>query len=576
MAKDRTIQGTAVSPGLALGPVHVVQADPEKVPTWSVGKEGVPQEVGRLAQAVQVASQALERRQEQVAKEVGEKDAEIFAVHRMILQDPTSLRQVETMIVEDLINAESAVQSLIRRFEAMTDVSDPWRHVLDALLRGDREAVLSSQEKVILAAHELTPKVMTFVERERVLGVVTETGGRFSHGAVLARSFGVPCVVGVANLVSRLEQGLLVAVDGDLGQVQLRPDQEQVDQLLVRKQRLEDRFEALRANAGLPAETIDGHRIDVQVNLESVRDLEMFDIGHCDGLGLLRTEFLYMERPEFPSEEEQYRLYRRILAGLGPLPAVLRALDIGGDKPLPYFHTPNEPNPALGWRGIRITLEWRDLLRVQLRAFLRASSLGDLRILLPMVTSLEEIQDVYQVFCEVRDELGEQGYEVGDNVPVGVMIEVPSMLFCLDDVLEQVDFVSVGTNDLVQYLLAADRDNPWVSRLYEPQHPAVLRALNTVAKAARQHNKPASVCGDLAGDPAMAVLLVGMGFHAVSVASHFLGDMKYAVRSVTYAEASEFADQALAQISADGVKGVLSRVRERLYDEKVVEPDTTR
>ena len=572
MPSERLIQGVAVSPGLALGPVHVVQAATTQIPTWTVAEGEVPQELGRLAEAVRSASGELERRQVEVAKDVGQKDAEIFAVHRMILQDPTSLRQVETLILEERINAEAAVQTLITRFEAMTDVSDPWRHVLDALLQRDRETVLSSEEKVILAAHELTPKVMTFVERDRILGVVAEIGGRFSHGAVLARSFGVPCVVGVPNLVARLEQGLILALDGDRGQVQLRPDDEQVQRLLQRKRRMEDRQESMRRTAALPAETPDGHRLDVQVNIEGVRDLETFETAHCDGLGLFRTEFVYMGRDQFPSEEEQYRLYRRVLEGMRPLPATLRALDIGGDKPLPYFHTPKEPNPALGWRGIRITLEWPDLLRVQLRAFLRASVQGNLRLLLPMVTSREEILAVHATFTRVREELLDQGYDVAEDLPVGVMVEVPSMLFCLDTILAEVDFVSVGTNDLVQYLLAADRDNPWVSKLYDPQHPAVLSALDSVARAARRHERRAAVCGDLAGDPAMAVLLLGMGFHAVSVAPHFLADIKYAVRSITFAEAKAFAEEALSQPSSDGVRAVLSRLRQRLYDEQAVRP----
>lgn len=573
MPIDRIIQGIAVSPGLTIGPVHVVQAAVTQVPTWTVGAEDLPKELGRLAEAMRAASLELERRQAEVARTAGKKDAEIFAVHRMILQDPASLRQVEKLIVEDRINAEAAVQKLIGRFQSMADVSDPWRHVLDALLERDRAAVLSSLEKVVLAAHELTPKVMTFVERSRILGVIAETGGRFSHGAVLARAFGVPCVLGIPNLIARLEQGLLVSVDGDRGRVQIRPDQEHIDDLLVRKARFELRRESLLETAALPADTTDGGHLDVYVNIESVRDLDMFQLEHCDGLGLLRTEFLYMERHQFPSEEEQYRLYRRVVQHMRDRPATLRTLDIGGDKPLPYFQTPKEPNPALGWRGIRISLEWRDLLRVQLRAILRSSILGHLRVLLPMVSSREEILEVHEVFNSLRKDLVRQGYELAEDVPVGVMIEVPSMLFCLDEVLDEVDFVSVGTNDLVQYLLAADRDNPLVSRLYQPHHPSVMRALALVAGKARARGRQASVCGDLAGDPAMAVILLGLGFHAVSVAPNFLGEIKFAVRSVSLAEAQTFAAEAVAESSAAGVEHVLGRIRARLYDDRVLETD---
>jgi phosphoenolpyruvate-protein phosphotransferase len=567
MLSDRSILATSISSGLAIGPVHVVQAGHAEVPIWTVGEDEIHRELGRLADAVRDASRELEKRQVEVAKSAGKKDAEIFAVHRMILQDPSSLKQVERLIVEERINAESAVSRLISRFEALADVSDPWRHVLDALLEGDRAAVLKSSEKVVLAAKELTPKVMTFVERERILAVIAETGGRFSHGAVLARAFGVPCVLGIPNLLARLEQGMQVAVDGDRGLVQLRPGTEQIEALLARKARLDERRESLRDTAAQPAETTDGHRLVVHVNIESVRDLETFDLSHCEGVGLLRTEFLYLERPQFPSEEEQFRLYRRVLQQMGRKYATLRTLDIGGDKPLPYFTTPKEPNPALGWRGIRITLEWRDLLRVQLRAILRSSPFGRLRVLLPMVTSRAEISEVHKVYDELRTELLGQGYEVESDVPVGVMIEVPSMLFILEEVLAEVDFVSVGTNDLVQYLLAADRDNPWVSGLYDPQHPAVMRSLDLVAKAALRHGKPASVCGDLAGDPAMAVVLLGMGFHSVSVAPNFLAEIKFAVRAVSMVEARQFAAEILAESASEGVGAVLGRVRKRLFDD---------
>ena len=336
------------------------------------------------------------------------------------------------------------------------------------LLERDREEVRQSEVPVILAAAELTPKVATFLDRHLILAVVTEAGGRFSHGAVLVRSLGVPCVVGLPNLLARLEQGMTITVDGDRGMVQLRPEPGELESFLESKELLEERREAMRSESGQDARTPDGGEISVTVNIESVRDLETFDLSHSDGVGLLRTEFLYMERSQFPSEEEQYRLYRLVLERMGSRPATIRLLDIGGDKALPYFETPPETNPALGWRGIRITLQWSDLMRVQLRALLRASAHGNMRVLLPMVTSVEEVHEIHDIFDEVRKEVANQGYDVALEVPVGAMIEVPSTLLQLDRLLESVDFVSVGTNDLVQYLLAADRDNSWVSGTLRP------------------------------------------------------------------------------------------------------------
>jgi phosphotransferase system enzyme I (PtsI) len=358
----------------------------------------------------------------------------------------------------------------------------------------------------------------------------------------------------------------MISVDGDHGVVVLRPSQKEIDEFLERRRSLESRRGVFLQECHLPARTPDGATLEVGTNIESLRDFDTFDITQTDGVGLLRTEFLYMERSQFPSEEEQYRLYRLALERLDNRPATIRLLDIGGDKQLPYFQVPHETNPALGWRGIRITLQWRDLMRIQLRALLRASVAGDLRILLPMVTSLDEVYQIHQIFDEVRAELAAQGYQTDPEIPVGSMIEVPSLLLQLDPLAEAVDFLSVGTNDLVQYLLAVDRDNSWVSHLYDPHHPAVLAALERIAVAARKAGKPASVCGDAASDPLMAVLLLGLGYQALSVAPQFVAEIKYAVRRTRLEDARAFATELLGQRSASGVRAVMERMRKKLYD----------
>ncbi len=571
----RVIHGTAVSPGLAIGPVHAARSASQNVTTWSVREEDVGREVERLHQAILTASDELSRRQRLVASQASEKDAEIFAVHRMVLQDPGALRQVESVVRDQRVNAEAGVQALIQRLQASlsklegdsvrayaTDIADPWRVVLDTLLAVDRAEFLSSEGKVVLAAAELTPQVVTFLERGRLLAVIAETGGRFSHAAVLARAFGVPCVVGLPGLIGRLERGMIVAVDGDHGTVQLAPSDQDTRTFEQRAVRRAARQESLKTQANLPAQSTDGTRLSVLVNIESLRDLGMFKPEHTDGLGLVRTEFMYMERPQFPSEDEQFRLYRRVMESMGRLPVTIRTLDIGGDKQLAYFKTPKETNPALGWRGIRISLEWQDLLRVQLRAALRAGAGHDMRLLLPMVASVEDLTSAKRILDGVRSMLAEQGYDQEVSVPMGMMIEVPSVLFALPEMLSHVDFVSVGTNDLVQYLLAVDRDNPWVAKLYEPQHPAVMAALQLVATTCREAKKPSAVCGELASDPALAVLLFGMGFDAVSVAPHFVPEIKYAVRKVSLVQAKEFAKAALDARSCAQVKAVIARCRD--------------
>jgi len=580
------IKGTPVSPGLAVAPVHVVRAKADAVPVWTVRGHDVAAEIERLREAIDLVSAELERQQEIVRRNSGDKDAGILGVHRMILDDPSALALLSTTVRDERINAEAAVEHLISTLRSSmddldgagvrgyaADVSDPWRAVLDRLMAREREQFSATQERVVLAAAELTPQVVTFLRRERLLGIVAETGGRFSHGAVLARSFGIPCVVGLPNLMARLEQGIEVLVDGDAGTVNLRPDQDSIDQFLIRRQRRNARQDVMQVEASLPAVTPDGVCLQVSVNMESVHDLGAFEVESCDGVGLLRTEFLYMERSQFPSEEEQFRLYRRVLEHMGDRPVTFRTLDIGGDKQLPYFKTPREENPALGWRGLRITLEWQDLLRVQMRAILRASTYGNARIMLPMVTSLEEVRAAHKVFNDVRRQLIEQGYDVAGDVPVGIMVEVPSSILILDQLVDEVDFVSVGTNDLIQYLLAVDRDNHRVGKIYDPQHPAVIRALKMIADSCIAGDLPCAVCGEIAGDYATTLLLMGLGYREVSLATSLLPEIRYAIRRTSTVEARELAEKALnAQTSAE-IRTILDDARERLH-ERLVEEQT--
>lgn len=574
------IQGLSVSPGLGLGPVHVVRARLDSAPIWTLRSGELDAEVERLDRAIARVIDVLGVRQAEVAKAVGEQDAGILGVHQMILQDPGAREQVDRTIREERINAEAAVERLIDRLkETMgrlegdsvrgyaADISEPWHAVIAALMRSDKETISQGEDRVVIAAAELTPEAVTFLPRHRVIAVVTEAGGRFSHGAVLARSFGIPCVVGIPNLLARLEQNMPVLVDGDNGAVTLAPDAASEGEFQLRLAQRSVREAALALHATEPAVTLDGETVSVLVNLESVRDLEMFEHRRCDGVGLLRTEFLYMERTVFPSEEEQYRLYRRMVDAMGDRYVVIRTLDIGGDKQLPYFKTPRENNPALGWRGTRITLEWQDLLRVQLRAIMRASLHGEVRVLLPMITSLEEVRAVRAIFDETREQLSTQGYDVASDIPVGVMIEIPSMLWVLDEVLDLVDFISVGTNDLVQYLLAVDRDNVFVSSLYEPFHPAVIRALGAIGDAVRRSGKSACVCGEMAGDEAVAMMLAGMGFDSLSVAPNFLSALKFAVRRTTMADARGLAEAVRAASTVDEVRALLDEVRERFRQE---------
>lgn len=574
-----TINGIAVAPGLVRGPVHVVRARADKAPSWTLRPDEIDAELERLERAIQSVLELLGRQKAIVERASGAQDAGIFAVHQMILQDPGALKQVEAAIRDERINAESAVQALIGRLrqtmsqlegdsvrDYAADVSEPWRVVLDELLERDREQIQATEERVILAADELSPQVVTFTEPGRILGIVTTTGGRFSHGAVLARAFGLPCVVGLPNLLGRLEQGMDLLVDGDQGCIHIKPTPAEAKAFDKAKHSRDQRRAALIGVADKPAVTQDGAQLEVMVNLESLRDLDTFNPEHCDGVGLLRTEFLYMERNQFPSEEEQFRLYRRVVDHMKGKVVVFRTLDLGGDKQLPYFQLPEEENPALGWRGLRITLEWQDLLRSQLRAILRAGCLGPVRILLPMVTGIAEVRRVKEILADVKEQLLVQGYEVPERVELGVMLEVPSSVVILRDLVKIVDFLSVGTNDLVQYLLATDRDNPFVAKLYEPYHPAVIRSLAYIGRVSEESGCPASVCGDLAGDYVIAMLLLAMGFKGVSVSPHFLAEVRLGVRSTTLKRLQKLVVDLWSAEDEEQIQAELDALREELQD----------
>ena len=573
-----SIKGIPVAPGLALGKVHIIRAKPGTVAQWSIPEDAVDAEVARLGAALDAARELLNRQREIVLRGGGEQEAGIFAVHLAILDDPSAVSQVEKRLREDRVNAEWAVQALVdslyQQFKGLEgdsvrryaeDLTEPWVMVRDLLGARDAEEVSASEEMVVLAAADLTPQVVTFIERNRILAVLTETGGRFSHGAVLARSFGFPTVVALPNLMARLEQDMEVLVDGDRALVTLRPDQDAVDEFIEGQRQKIARQGVLATVSGMPSVTPDGHPLGVHVNLESVRDIEAFDVKICDGVGLLRTEFLYMERTQFPTEEDQYRLYRRVVDAMDGRPVVLRVLDIGGDKQLPYLQMPKENNPALGWRGIRVMVEWQDLLRVQLRAALRATAHGEVRILLPMISSVEQIKRVAEIMNRVREQLVSQGYEISQRVMLGVMIEVPSAVWVLPEILQLVDFVSVGTNDLVQYLLAVDRDNSRVSELYDPFHPAVVRVLSRIGSVCAEAGVPSSVCGELASDQAAALSLMGMGFTSISAAPNFLPEIRYAVRTTPIAQARQLAQDLVEAKTSKGVRQRLAQERRRLY-----------
>lgn len=570
------LNGTAVAPGIGVGRAVVVAAPPgahQARRVLQAGEEDAALERFEAAHARALAQ--LDEVQGAAAQELGLQDAAIYAAQGAVLRDPHALAEIRAGIRNERLAPESAIQALLDRlgkvFDALeggdmkswaADLRDPWMQVMRELGEGEHDALLTAagDEAVVLVAEELTPSLLARLPRARLAAVLCAQGGRFSHGAVVARSAGVPTVSGLEGVHLRVRTGELCIVRGDEGRAQIGVDEAEraaAQALAAERQRLRA---ALAREATAPATTEDGTPIEITANIESPRDLDIFDLGTVDGVGLFRTEFAYMERPSFPSAEEQARLYASVLQRMGDKPVTFRTLDVGADKQLRYLTLPHEANPALGWRGLRLGLVWQDILLLQLQALLAAGVHGRARILLPMVTTVEEVRVVKSMLAALPS--------AGPRPPLGVMIEVPAAVMGLRDLLRETDFVSVGTNDLTQYLFAVDRDNPWVSSLYQPYHPAHLRLLRSIARTCQTARKPAAVCGELAGQPAGALFLVGAGFRSLSMAAGFVPEIKALLRASAMETLRSTAARALrcrtAGEAATVLEGAVTAARRRV------------
>jgi phosphotransferase system enzyme I (PtsI) len=543
--------GIGIAPGVGIGSAVLVRShSTSPVPQRKLQPDEAAEAWQRLEAARQAAIGRLGEIQSATARELGIQDAAIYGAQAAVLQDPDAVRDLKQRVLEEFVAPESAVQALLDKFGALfesleggdmktwaADLRDPWHVVLREL--GDEEEVRAGGSgPLVVVAEELTPTLLTRFPREDIVAVVCTRGGRFSHGAVVARSFGIPTVSGLDAVHTKVRSGERCVVLGREGRLlagATAEEQEEAASLAEDRRRMQG---ALALTAGEPGRTRDGHPVRVLANIESPRDLDMFDPATVAGIGLFRTEFAYMERASFPTAKEQKQLYAAVLERFPGKPVVFRTLDVGGDKTLRYFHTPEEANPALGWRGLRLSLEWQDLFLMQLQALADCRELGNPHVLLPMVTTVEELLRAKEMLATV----------VGDGpaLPLGVMIEVPAAAMALEDIVEEVDFVSVGTNDLTQYLFAVDRDNPWVADLFQPYHPANLRVLAHIGRICQEAGKPASVCGEMAGQRPGALFLAGAGFEGLSMAPAFAPEIKALLREADLEELRVVAEEAAA------------------------------
>ena len=585
----RVIKGIAVSPGVAVGPALVVRWEAPVVPDVPIGPDQIATESSRLTEAMAYARERIARSRAKAAERAGEEEARIFDAQLMILEDHDLRAGVDRLIRENHFSAERAFQLKMLEWrglwtttgsamlrERLADLTDVEILVLTRLM-GVEEPTLEyvrPEMPVVLVARDLTPALTVQLDRDAVLAIACEEGTRTSHAAILAHSIGIPAVMALPEVLDRVSSGDLVVLDGWAGTLQVEPSEATVEAARRRDRQRRELERDLEAGSELPAQTSDGAVIAVRANLDLPEELDAALRYRAEGVGLMRTEFLVTGRGQMPTEDEQAELYRRIGAAFMPHPVVVRTFDLGGDKfPVPFKRVA-EGNPMLGWRAIRVCLDQPEIFRPQIRAILRAAAHTKLRLMIPLVTRLDEILRTRELVAEEARALRKSGIEAAASVPIGVTVETPAAAIMADRLVEVSDFLSVGTNDLVQYTLAVDRGNARLAERFTPHHPAILRLLANIARAARAAKREVSVCGEMASDPVSVYLLIGLGYKVLSVAAPSLPLVKWMVRQISAKEAASCAEAALDLPTTDEVSAFARRTVGSVVDLRLLDPSS--
>jgi phosphotransferase system enzyme I (PtsI) len=555
---ERVFRGIPVSGGVCQGPVVILGRASECVPNHPVTEAELPAELARLETAlIQTRRQILEV-QKKVADALGAKDASIFDAHLLVLDDPALMDEVGRVLHDKKINVEQAFEQVAEKYasalsaveddylkERASDMRDVASRVLNNLMGRQDTALRHLKEPCIVVSHDLSPSTTAQLDKSKVLGFVTEIGGKTSHTAIMARSMQIPAIVGLQNISALLEPGEYLLLDGYNGVLIVNPTDQTLFEYgrLVRVQvNLEEK---LRDVIGKPAVTLDGTRITLSANIGSASDIAAVKKSGAEGVGLFRTEYLFINRDTLPTEEEQYAAFREVAEALAPDPVVLRTLDLGGDKFATHLQVPREMNPFLGWRAIRFCLQEKDIFRTHLRAILRASAHGNIKLMYPMICNLPELEAANALVAQYQAELKAEGVPFNPDMEVGLMIEIPSAALIAETLAKRAKFFSIGSNDLIQYCMAVDRLNEKIAHLYEPTHPALLRLVKMTVDAGHQRGIWSGVCGEIASDLAMVPLLLGMGVDELSVAPPYVAPVKYLIRRIKVSEAQELAKFAL-------------------------------
>jgi phosphoenolpyruvate-protein phosphotransferase (PTS system enzyme I) len=564
---NRLLQGIGASPGSVVGKAFLVDRSKVRLPAKRIEAEEVEWEINRFLQAIDLSRTQLKDIKEKILDPEVLRHSFILDVHLMILDDEMLVQDTIEMVRREKVNAEGALDLTLKKLDsAFETIDDEYlrerrsdlhyvsTRIFRNLIGKKHDDITKIQGNVIVVAHDLSPADTLQVNLKHVAGFVTDIGGKVSHTAILSRSLGIPAVVGLEVATSVINGGDLLSIDGETGEVIVNPTEEVARSFLEREIRTRSKELETLKYASLPAETVDGVCIRLQANIELIDEIPSAKKHGAEGIGLYRTEIMYLNRKDLPTEEEQYNAYRRLAEGIAPAIATIRTLDIGGDKFLSDYPKGNEINPAMGLRAIRFSLKEIEIFKTQLRGVLRASAFGRLRILLPMISGVEEIRQAKALIEEVKGDLSRDGIPFDAQIGIGAMIEVPSASIIADILAREVDFLSIGTNDLIQYALAIDRMNEHVSYLYEPLHPSILRVIRGVVEGAREAKIPVAICGEMAADPVYTLILLGMGLDEFSMNPGAIPRVKKTIRLSSFAESRALAQEVFTFATASEVE----------------------
>lgn len=565
------ISGIPASPGIVFGKALVLKEEKIVLDTQKIKESQIDAEIARFYEGRSAAVEQLNSIKDRAYASLGEEKAAIFEGHLMILEDEELEEEILDYLRSNKVNAAVAANVIIDQQVAMLseiddeylkeragDIRDIGNRLIKNILGVHIVDLGEINEEAILVVYDLTPSETAQLNLDKVLGFVTDIGGRTSHTSIMARSLELPAIVGTNNVTELVNTGDFLILDALNNAVYVNPSQDEIQRLKTLQAKLAEEKAELAKLKDLPALTLDGHRVDVVANIGTIRDVEGAERNGAEGVGLYRTEFLFMDRDQLPTEEEQFIAYKEVVEAMNGNLVILRTMDIGGDKELPYLNLPKEMNPFLGWRAIRIALDRREILNAQLRAVLRASAYGRLAVMFPMIISVEEIRELKSVIEELKVELRNEGKDFDENIQIGVMVETPSAAVNAKFLAKEVDFFSIGTNDLTQYTLAVDRGNELISHLYNPMSPSVLNLIKQVIDASHAEGKWTGMCGELAGDENATILLLGMGLDEFSMSAISVPRIKKLIRNVNYQDAKHLAEKALQQPTAAEIERLVA------------------